>query len=308
MILCCGEALIDMLLRQLADGGNAFLPVSGGAVFNTAIALGRLGESTGFFTGLSSDMFGDQLAATLAQSGVDASFCARADRPCTLAFVTLKNGHAQYAFYDEGTAGRMLSPSDLPTISDDVSTLHFGAISLIGEPCGSAYEALAMREAGKRVISLDPNIRPGFVRDAAAYRARLSRMLAIADIVKVSDEDLNWLAPGRAFAEIAREWLAAGTSVAILTCGGEGALALTAAGMVEIAAVKAEVVDTVGAGDTFNGGFLAGLRRAGLLSRDALKAVSPDALREPLTLAARAAAVTVSRAGANPPFAAELGL
>ncbi|MCG6856670.1 MAG: carbohydrate kinase [Salaquimonas sp.] len=306
MILCCGEALIDMLPRQLPGGEEVFLPAAGGAVFNTAIALGRLGEKTGFFSGLSNDMFGEKLAAALDEAGVDHSLCIRSGKPTTLAFVTLKNGQAQYAFHDEGTAGRTLDPDDLPALPGSVRALHFGAISLISEPCGSAYEALAERGHEAQIISLDPNIRPGFVSDEQTYRARLKRMIELADIIKVSDEDLAWLAPGRSFREIAGEWLAAGTAVCVLTCGGEGALALTRKGEIAVPAQTAKVVDTVGAGDTFNAGLLAGLQRAGLLSRQALRNAGPQALESALKLAARVAAITVSRAGANPPWASEI--
>ena len=141
MILCCGEALIDMLPRETPAGERAFAPYSGGAVFNTAIALARLGAETQFFSGLSDDLFGQQLVETLERDGVDTALAARSSRPTTLAFVTLTDGHASYAFYDENTAGRMLSPGDLP---DAVSAkaLFFGGISLVVEPCAEAYAAL----------------------------------------------------------------------------------------------------------------------------------------------------------------------
>ncbi len=198
MILCCGEALIDMLPRETTAGEAAFAPYAGGAVFNTAIALGRLGAPAGFFSGLSTDLFGVQLAETLAASQVETDLCARSDRPTTLAFVRLTNGQASYAFYDENTAGRLLAPADLPALPDRVSTLFFGGISLVNEPAAATYEALMAREAPRRVTMLDPNIRPGFIADAAAYRARIGRMIALADILKLSDEDLHWLeGPGQ---------------------------------------------------------------------------------------------------------------
>jgi fructokinase len=307
MILCCGESLIDMLPRQLGDGASAFLPVAGGAVFNSAIALGRLGEKTGFFCGLSTDMFGDLLASTLAQSSVDHSLCPRLDRPTTLAFVTLVNGHAKYAFYDENTALRSLSVADLPA-NPDIEAALFGAISLIGDGCAAAYEEFARRLSPSAVIALDPNVRPGFVKDAPAYRARLSRMLAMADIIKVSQDDLDWLEPGVSFEKVASGWLAGGASIVVLTSGEEGSTAITRDGTFHGRAYKAQVVDTVGAGDTYNAGFLAGLRRTGVLSKIALRKVGRPAVESAMDLAARAAAVTVSRAGANPPFAAEIGL
>ncbi len=306
MILCCGESLIDMLPRRLPSSEGVFLPVAGGAVFNTAIALGRLGEETGFFCGLSSDMFGDLLIRTLEESRVSHALCPRLERPTTLAFVTLVNGHAKYAFYDENTALRMLTPADLPQ-TGNVMAAQFGAISLIGEPCGTAFEALCMRLREKSVISLDPNVRPGFVRDAASYRARLERMLAVADIIKVSDEDLAWLAPGRDFADLAREWTDKGASIVVQTLGEHGAIAYTATERIEVSAPKTLVADTVGAGDTFNAGLLSGLNRAGVLDKQKLRSASTEMVASALDLAARAAAVTVSRAGANPPWLSELG-
>ena len=183
MILCCGEALIDMLPRESREGEAAFAPYPGGAVFNTAVAAGRLGAPTGFFAGLSRDFFGEMLAGALAASGVASDLCPRSDRPTTLAFVRLVDGQASYAFYDEGTAGRMLSPRELPPVPQGVSALFFGGISLVSEPCGSAYEALMLAAARDRVTMIDPNVRPGFIRDEPAYRARIDRMLAAADIV-----------------------------------------------------------------------------------------------------------------------------
>ncbi len=305
MILCCGEALIDMLPRQLPSGEAVFLPVAGGAVFNTAIALGRLGEKASFFCGISTDLMGEILIAGLEQSGVDHSLCPRSSLPTTLAFVKLTDGHAEYAFYDEMTAGRMITDADLPD-PQGVTAAHFGAISLIPEPCGSTFEALATSLKDRAVISLDPNIRAGFVDEEAIYRARLDRMLNFADIVKVSDEDLAWLRPDIAFEDIAAGWLARNASLVILTRGDKGAVAITRKGRFETAAIPATVVDTVGAGDTFNAGLLAGLRRAGVLSRPALRQLEEAQLRPALELAAKVAAITVSRVGANPPWASEI--
>ena len=306
MILCCGEALIDMLPRQLPDGANVMLPAVGGAVFNTAIALGRLGHDTGFFAGLSTDMFGRQLADALENAGVDTAFCVRSPRPTTLAFVELTDGQAKYTFYDENTAGRMLSPDAVPDLDDRVAALHFGAISLIPEPCGSSYEALLAREADRRVISIDPNIRANFIPDAEAHRGRLRRMIAEADIVKVSDEDLAWLEPDRSAQEVKKDWIDSGVSVVVETHGADGASAMTASSLVKVEAKRVDVVDTVGAGDSFDAGFLAGLKDAGCLDKSALRSIGQDELRAALDLAAAVAAVTVSRAGANSPWKNEL--
>ena len=300
MILCCGEALIDMLPRQTTEGDNAFAPHAGGSVFNTAIALGRLGAPVQFFSGLSSDLFGDILREELARSGVDSRPAAIADRPTTLAFVTLTDGHASYAFYDESTAGRMLGADDLPRAEADA--LFFGGISLMVEPCGAAYEALMLREAAQRVTMIDPNIRPSFIRDEAAYRARLGRMLAAADIVKTSDEDLDWITGGTDAAAL----LDAGARIVLLTRGAEGVTIVTRDGSVDVPAVKAQVVDTVGAGDTFSAGFLAQMQADGLLTKEALPGATLEQLATAARFGAKVAAITVSRAGANPPWASEL--
>lgn len=306
MILCCGEALIDMLPRLTDRGEAAFAPHPGGAVFNTAVALGRLGVQAGFFCGVSSDLFGAQLAAHLEASGVSTALCPRPDRPTTLAFVTLTDGQARYAFYDENTAMRMLTPDALPPIGGDVTALFFGGISLVSEPCGSAFEALALREAPERVVMLDPNIRPGFIRDKAAYRARLARMITVSDILKLSDEDLAWLMPDQPEAAAIAALLGAGPALVLVTRGAAGAEAHDRAGVVRVPAVPVAVIDTVGAGDTFNAGFLTALEGAGALRRDALRHLSEGVIQDALTLATRAAAITAGRAGADPPGLADL--
>jgi fructokinase len=308
MILCCGEALIDMLPRQSTLGEAAYAPYAGGAIFNTAIALGRLGIPTGFFTGLSDDMLGDVLRETLEASGVDDSLCVVSSRPTTVAFVKLVNGSATYAFYDEGTAGRMITVADLPVLGPEIEALHFGAISLIPDPCGGTYEALLAREHASRVISLDPNIRPGFIQDKAAHRARILRMAAQSDIIKFSDEDLDWFGMQGDHDALAAQWLAIGPKLVVITKGADGAVGYTARDRVEVASERVSVVDTVGAGDTFDAGVLASLKRDGLLTKGQVAALDAAAIHNALSLGARAAAVTVSRAGANPPWAKEIGL
>lgn len=299
MILCCGEALIDMLPE-----GAGFMPHAGGAVFNTAIALGRLGAQAGFFSGLSNDLFGVRLAAALAESHVDTGLCARSNRPTTLAFVTLTDGQASYAFYDENTAGRLLSVDDLPRLTPDVRALFFGGISLVSEPAADTYAALMEREANSRVTMLDPNIRPGFITDPHRYRDRIGRMIAMADIIKISDEDLHWLDGPGDTTTLAKGLLARGPRLVLLTEGAKGARALTATQDRHVTGQRVTVADTVGAGDTFNAGVLAALDRAGALVKGA--EWSDDLLDAALDLGCRAAAVTVSRPGANPPWSHEL--
>ena len=308
MILCSGEALIDMLPRESAGGERCFVPVPGGAVFNTAIALSRLGAPTALFTGLSRDLFGRRLAAALAADGVDARLAVRSDRPTTLAFVELTGGHATYAFYDEATAARALTGADLP---DDaalapVRAAFFGGISLAAEPCATAHAALMARIAPRAVTMLDPNVRPTFIADEAAYRARIGAMLAQADIVKVSDEDLAWLmGPGDA-TDHARALIGRGARLVCVTQGAHGVTAHHAAGHLHVPARRAQVVDTVGAGDTFNAGLLAGLDEAGALTKGWFGSPDEDVLEAALKLGVAAAAVAVSRAGADPPTRSQL--
>lgn len=308
MILCCGEALIDMLPVETPSGGGGFVPHSGGAIFNTAIALGRLGIEAGMLTGLSRDMFGQQLSADLKASHVDISHVIEADRPTTLAFVQFIKGHAKYAFFDENSAGRMILQDDLPAIAAGVSTVFFGGISLASEPGADTYAALAERVCEDRVIMLDPNIRPGFIADEKKYRARLDRMVRVADIIKLSDEDLEWLQPGpQPMADKISNIRAAGPSVIIVTFGDKGASAWLPDGKeVNAASQRVTVVDTVGAGDTFNAGVLAHLSKLGVLAKKEIARMPAAAMTEALAFGAIVAGVTVSRSGANPPWQHEL--
>lgn len=305
MIIACGEALIDMLPRTATTGEPAFAPHAGGAVFNTAVALGRLGVRPGFFAGLSTDMMGKILVDRLEESGVDHGLCPRSPRPTTLAFVQLQDGQANYAFYDENTAGRMLSLDDLPPPGVG-KVWFFGGISLVAEPCGTTYEALQEREAPHAVTMIDPNIRPGFISDKSTHRARIGRMIARADIVKVSDEDLHWLVGPGDTRKLARALLDEGPSLVCLTEGAQGAHGFTRDAEAHVPSPAVNVVDTVGAGDAFNAGLLAALDQAGRLTRPALAALDSGALGDALSLGVRAAAITVSRAGANPPWRNEL--
>jgi fructokinase len=304
MILACGEALIDMLPRESTDGEDCFAPYPGGAVFNTAIGLGRLGVDAQFFCGMSADFLGDILRGALDASNVDHTPSPRMVAPCTVAFVKLVDGQATYAFYDENSAMRTLTAA--PEI--EANALFFGGISLVGNGCGDVYEALMLRESPRRVTMIDPNIRPSFIKDVVAYRKRIDRMMAAADIIKLSDEDLHWLEGEGDLAELARGLVAKGAKLVCITQGADGVTGYTANHEVFVPSERAEVVDTVGAGDTFNSGTLAGLDRLGCLSKARIANLTAEEIREALHLGVRVAAVTVSRAGANPPTAAELGL
>ncbi|WP_299704088.1 carbohydrate kinase [uncultured Tateyamaria sp.] len=303
MILCAGEALIDMI----PNAHGAYVPHVGGAVLNTAVALGRLGEPVGLITGLSSDPFGGMIADHLAASHVSTDHVVRSNRNTTLAFVHLDQGNATYTFYDDETATRNIQPVDIAAVPAGTEAMFFGGISLCNPPAADSLLDLALSQPADRLVMADPNIRPGFVSDHDGYRARLTKLIERADIVKLSDDDIGWLVPDGDLDAKARAVLDMGPKLLLLTEGGDGATAHLSNGTrVRVAAEKATVVDTVGAGDTFNAGCLAALRRAGALSPSDVAVLDEGTLTDMLTLAARAAAITVSRAGANPPSQTEL--
>jgi len=306
MIICCGEALIDFLPRISTEGAAVYQPFCGGSIYNTAIALARLGVETGLFTGISGDFFGDQLREGLKASKVDLKYTKRSTYPSMLAFVKLEGGQARYSFFNENSASRMLTRRDLPKLATKVRALHFGSISLIAEPGATTLETLMRRERKSRVICLDPNIRPTVIANRRAYLARIGRMIGLCDIVKISDEDVAWMTGKKDMAAAARKWLKAGAKIVAVTKGGEGVEAFTARYSLKLASVPVKVADTVGAGDTFTAGLLAALTKARLLDKKSLAAIAETDLRATLAFAARAAAITVSRPGADPPWAHEL--
>ncbi|GAA0639454.1 carbohydrate kinase [Streptomyces thermocarboxydovorans] len=301
MIVVAGEALID-LVPQGTGALASLTPALGGGPFNTAVALGRLGTRTAFCSRISRDAFGEALLDRLRTTGVDVSAVQRGDEPTTLAVATVgADGSAAYSFYVEGTADRLFTvPDALPPGTRAVS---FGTCSLVLEPGASAYEQL-MREASAQGVftTLDPNIRPGLIADADAYRARFRGWLPSVSLVKLSAEDAVWLGGDP------REWLAAGPSAVVITRGGEGLTAYTRdGGEYSVPGERVTVVDTIGAGDTVNAALLHGLAVRDALSAEKLAALGEEGWRELLGFAARAAAITCSRAGAEPPYAHEMG-
>lgn len=306
MILCCGEALTDFVPRLTREGAQAFQPLVGGSVFNTAIALGRLGIPASFFGGLSTDFFGDELRKAMLASHVDISLAPVSERYTIAAFVKLEAGQARYSFIDDGSACRMLKPDDLPALPDRITALHLGSFPLALEPCGSAFEELCRRECHTRVIHFDPNIRANLIKDRAAHRQRVERIVAMSDLIKMSDEDLAWMAPGASAEDFAGDWLRRGARLVVVTRGKDGAEAFTRKFRCESPGIAVTVADTIGAGDTFTAGLLASFHRAGLLSKPAIAALDQESVLAALKLAVQAAAVTVSRPGAEPPWSYEL--
>jgi len=307
MIVVCGEALIDLVPVTHGDE-PAYVPRAGGSSFNVAMGLGRLGIPVGFLGRLSTDPFGQMLRRRLLADGVDCQLVRGGDEPSTLAIVHLEAGaEPVYAFHGEGTADRLVRVEDLPAaLPPQVTALHFGSISMVREPGATAFEALMRRERGRRVLSLDPNVRPSLVGERSAYVDRLEGWVALADLVKVSQADLAWLYPATAPEVVAADWLARGPGLVVVTRGHGGAFALAAGGRVEVPGTPVLVSDTVGAGDAFTSGLLAWLHEGGWLDRARLREIPPAGLRAGLAYANRVAAITCTRAGAQPPTRSEM--
>lgn len=301
MIVVAGEALID-LVPQGAGALAGLTPALGGGPYNTAVALGRLGSPTAFCSRTSTDAFGEALLDGLRQASVDVSAVQRGPEPTTLAVATIDaHGSAAYSFYVDGTADRLFTaPAELPAGTRAVS---FGTCSLVLEPGASGYEELLRTAAAQGVFTaLDPNIRAGLIPDPDAYRARFKSWLPSVSLLKLSEEDALWLGG------TPREWLAAGPSAVVITQGGDGLTAFTRDGGVHsVPGEKVDVVDTIGAGDTVNAALLHALSTLDALSPAAVANLRPADWTRLLRFAARAAAITCSRAGAEPPYASELG-
>ncbi|MGW7289574.1 carbohydrate kinase family protein [Streptomyces sp. NPDC054847] len=301
MIVVAGEALIDLVPQAGGELPAPLLPARGGGPYNTAVALGRLGADVSFCSRISTDAFGESLIGRLREEGVDTALVQRGPEPTTLAVAAIgPGGSAAYTFYVEGTADRLFTvPPELPAAT---RALSLGTCSLVLEPGASAYEELMRREAARGVfVALDPNVRPGLIPDADAYRARFRSWLPHVSMLKLSEEDADWL--GADFGA----WLAAGPAAVVLTRGGDGLTVLTRdGGRFSVPGERVRVVDTIGAGDTVNAALLHALSERELLSPGALGSLSPDRWREVLGFAARASALTCTKAGAEPPYAHEL--
>ncbi|MEM0936272.1 MAG: PfkB family carbohydrate kinase [Pseudomonadota bacterium] len=300
-----GEALIDFV-PAASEAGDAFAPRCGGSPYNAAKAAALAGADVGFLGAISTDMFGDRLAADIAASGVDAGHIPRVPEPTTLAFVELVGGEARYAFFNTGTATATMrpDPAAFPGAPGDV--LSLGSISLIDAPGAGNLTAYAETLSHRATLSLDPNARPGMTPDAEAWRARIRTLADLSGILKLSEEDLAFLAPGLAPRDFAEAQIARGTGLVTVTHGAAGAEAFVAAGRVFRDAHKVEVVDTVGAGDTVTGYLLATLAAQGLTGRAALAAVDLDTVGDALDHALAASALTCTVVGCAPPTLVEV--
>ena len=304
MILVCGEALIDLFLYDRQGARIAAEAVAGGSPFNVAIGLSRLGCPSAFCGGLSTDSFGVFLAANLAEEGVNLKYALRTPRLSTISVVaTDEAGQAKYSFHGEGAADRSLTYADLkPHLAADIGALTFGSYTLAVEPVASAYLALATREKGRRLISIDPNIRPTVIGSLTDYEERLFKFFRTAGVIKASEEDVHLLyGKSATIAEIARAWQKQGPSLVVITRGALGAVAFHHDQQIEVPGRHVKVVDTVGAGDSFHAALLAWLHREHGLKPDILENLSMDSLRRALHYAVVASSITCSRRGAMLP-------
>jgi fructokinase len=307
MFVVCGEALMDVYALGTTPTGLHLDARIGGSPFNVAVGLARLGRRSALLTGLSRDAAGERLMQALAAEGVDTRLVLRSDAPSTLSVVSVDAaGVPHYAFYGHGAADRQIDEASLPALPPEVRVLQFGSYALLVEPVGSALRALAARERGRCLVAYDPNVRLNVEPDLARWRTTVEAMAALSHIVKVSDEDLGLLYPETAAAEVARRWLSRGARLVVLTRGARGSEAWTPGAHATEAAVPVEVVDAVGAGDTFQAALLTWLDEQQALNLRGLEALDALRLSALLRFAAHAAAITCSRRGADMPRRREL--
>jgi fructokinase len=300
-IVVGGEALIDLVPHAAGE----LRAHTGGGPYNTARTLGRLEQDVHYLGCISDDGFGAQLRGQLTEDGVSLDTVVATELPTTLALAELdERGAATYRFYSEGTSAPALAPeAALEAIPARVDMLHVGTLGLVMEPTALALQAVVEAVSDRALVMVDPNCRPTFIPDRGTYRRSLAATLALAHVVKVSDDDLRYLEPGAGTLAAARALLDDGPGVALVTLGSDGALVVTAEATVDVPAPNVTVVDTIGAGDAFGGGFLA-YWRLKALGRDALADI--EAVRAATAFACVVAARTCERPGASPPRLSDL--
>jgi fructokinase len=306
----CGEALIDFIpTRDDADWDGTYAPKPGGSPFNAAKAAAHAGADVSFLGGLSTDLFGEKLAADLDAYKVDHARVAKTDAPSTLAFVDNSSGDPRYAFFTTGSATVLMNPSPDLIDAQPGDILSVGSISLIEQPAADNIAAFATKMGAQMLVAFDPNARPSMTSDKADWAARVKRILQTTSIVKISAEDLEYLSPGTHAAQFAQECLESGSGLVVVTDGASGATAFSAGARQHLPTpkvdLKANNSNTVGAGDTFMGNMLAWILRTGIASCDGLRALSEDELSEMLQVATTAAALNCMQSGCMPPTLSE---
>jgi fructokinase len=302
VIVIGGEALVD-----LVEEDGSLRPVAGGGPFNTAIAFGRLDVAVGFLGVISRDAYGQMLAQQLVDAGVDMSLVRWSDAPTPQAVVHPgHDGKHEFTFDIRGTTFVDLPTHELPDLGDDAWAIHVGTLALAIDPPASAYEAFVDREAGRRQIILDPNVRPAIFGDAVAYRRRFERLAQLADLVKMSEDDAAWIYPGMSSEDVLELLLGFGPRVVAMTRAANGAVAGSVDGFVEVPGIRVTVVDTVGAGDSFGAAFVAALVDEGAFGPRATRVVDEAVLTRAVSYAVAASALTCTRTGAVPPSRDEI--
>jgi fructokinase len=307
MFVVSGEALMDVFGGADSAHGLLLDARIGGSPLNVAIGLARLAQPVAFFGAVSTGFLGQRLMRALRDEGVAIEAVARLDAPTTLGLVGLdEQGVPSYGFYGHGCADRLLPLQALASVPATARAFHFGSYAMVVEPVAATQRALVEREHRRSLIAYDPNIRLNVEPDIQRWRDALQWMLPRTHLLKVSDEDLGLLYPGRAPAELAQQWLAQGVGCVVVTQGGKGARAWRAGEQLQVGPVAVTVVDTVGAGDTFQAALLTALAERDAVSPQALRDIATGPLQQVLEFAARAAALTCSRRGANLPRRHEL--
>jgi fructokinase len=308
MLLSCGDALIDFLPVRSVDGRDASVPVAGGSCLNIAVGMARLGAPAGFVGGISNDLFGHMIADHALASQVDLRYATRSAHQTTLAFVRTVGGEPKYAFYDEATASRnwIYRRGSIPF--DEIEAVHVGSTTLADDRGAAQTVGLVEDARGSVIISFDPNCRPKLVKHKARYVEQMDAFAAAADIVRMSDVDFEFLYGGSDHAEKARSLIKAGASLVVVTRGIKGAQAWHGeAAAVEVQAPTMKVVDTIGAGDSFQAALLFALRAIGRIGKQTLAQMNSGELARVLSFASSCAAFTCGRAGADPPRRSEVG-
>ncbi|GAB2573032.1 carbohydrate kinase family protein [Microlunatus antarcticus] len=301
-IVVAGDAFVDLTSTVAVDGGPAYAPHPGGSCLNVAVGLGRLGVPTALLARVSDDGFGELLRRHLAGSDVLDTFLVPSTDQTGLGVADILGGVAGYRFYNAGTADRGLRPEHLDGLAlPPGAALHVGSVALAYEPQAGTLTGLVRAESGRRLVTLDPNVRPSVIADRDHYLEQLAGWVALSDVVKVSDEDVAWLHPGEPVEAVARRWLDAGAALVLVTSGADGAWATTGAYEARVATPTVEVVDTVGAGDAFMAATLASLWQTGRLTRAGVASLEPADLQTLLAFAVEVAADTCTRSGAEPP-------
>jgi fructokinase len=303
LITCMGECLIDFLPLQKGEATIEFRMHPAGSPLNVAVSVVRLGQRAAFACKIADDYFGRFLQSYITTEGIDTRFLTMAAGRSTLAFVAMEAGQPTFGFYREGAADTLLTVADVPdALLTETGILHIGSISLLSGTTPATVLATVERLKGQALLSLDPNLRPAMVQDEKAYRSLLQKLFSLIDILKLSDADLAWLMPNRPAAQAIHELLTLGPALVVVTRGAQGASAVkVGAAVVSVPGFPVEIVDTVGAGDTFCGALLALLAQRRVVTRASLQDISGEDLEEMLRFAAAAAALNCTRAGANPP-------